>query len=88
MRARGFAPLDSAANFVLLPLGGAGNVACALLERGIAVRAFESLEGIGDALRVTVGFDDDLDELVEALETLVPLAARSQPRLEPAEARA
>ena len=52
----GFAPLPSAANFVLVPVRGcAQGVAAALRERGIARAAVPRAAGIGDALRITIG---------------------------------
>ena len=52
--AGGFAPLPSAANFVLVPVADARGASTTLRSKGIAVRAFEALPGIGDALRITV----------------------------------
>ena len=75
LRSRGFEPLDSHTNFVLFasPSGAASDDALALRERGVGVRPFPVLEGIGDALRVTVGpwplmqrFLDALDETWKA----------------------
>ena len=53
LRAMGFAPLPSVANFLLVPTPKA--VACAkrLRADGIAIRAFANLRGIGDAFRIT-----------------------------------
>jgi histidinol dehydrogenase len=60
LRRRGFAPLDSAANFLFLPTppattGGALALADRLRARGVAVRAFPGLPVVGDGIRVTVG---------------------------------
>lgn len=76
LRARGYAPLDSAANFVLLPLLGAQAAAAALRMRGIAVRVFESLDmpnpairdAGGSALRISVGPWPEMDALLEGLD--------------------
>jgi len=69
LRAAGRSPLPSDANFVLLPVADAQGVAAALLERGIHVRAFPALPGVGDALRITIGPPDVmrlvLDRLLE-----------------------
>jgi histidinol-phosphate aminotransferase len=51
LRSRGYAPLDSAANFVLLPLADAVRAAGTLRSHGIAVRVLESLDMQGDAIR-------------------------------------
>ena len=55
LRDAGLAPFASRANFLLVPLPDARAVAQRLLERGVKVRAFAALPGIGDALRVTAG---------------------------------
>ena len=68
LRARGLAPLPSAANFVLLPVGDARGLASRMLARGVAVRAFPALPGIGDAVRISVGPWPLLEEALAALE--------------------
>jgi histidinol-phosphate aminotransferase len=50
----GFAPIRSEANFVLLPFPDAATCAARLAARGVLVRAFTALPGVGDALRITV----------------------------------
>lgn len=55
LRARGFAPLDSFANFVLVPVTSCSEVSNTLAAGGVAARAFQSLAGIGDAIRITIG---------------------------------
>ena len=55
LTALGFAPLPSAANFVLVPVKSAATTDAALRSAGVAVRAFEGITGIGDALRITIG---------------------------------
>lgn len=67
LRARGFQPLESAGNFVLLPRADAAQVAQRLATAGIAVRAFPQLTGIGPALRITVGPADAMQRLLDAL---------------------
>jgi histidinol-phosphate aminotransferase len=54
LRALGFAPLPSAANFLLVPVADAEATAADLAGRGVRVRAFRGLAGIRDAVRVTV----------------------------------
>jgi histidinol-phosphate aminotransferase len=76
LRARGCAPLDSAANFVLLPLASAQAAAAALRGRGIAVRVFESLDmpnrairdAGGSALRISVGPWPEMEALLDGLD--------------------
>ena len=53
--AAGFAPLPSAANFVLVPVRSAATADAQLRHAGVAVRALSGLTGIGDALRITIG---------------------------------
>jgi histidinol-phosphate aminotransferase len=48
--------------------GWARAVRAALLERGILVRAFPDLDGVGDAVRVTVGPEPVLKRFVAALD--------------------
>jgi histidinol-phosphate/aromatic aminotransferase/cobyric acid decarboxylase-like protein len=59
--------LPSAANFVGVPVPDAPAAAAALLEQGIAVRAFRRLPVVGDLLRITVGPSDVMDRVAEAL---------------------
>lgn len=54
LRGAGLAPLDSAANFVLLPVSDSRTAQGALRDRGILVRHFVGLPGIGDALRISI----------------------------------
>jgi histidinol-phosphate aminotransferase len=67
LRALGLAPLPSAANFVLVPVASAGRAAAAMRERGVAVRPFEALPEIGDALRITVAPWSELEVALAAL---------------------
>jgi histidinol-phosphate aminotransferase len=55
IRALGFAPLPSVANFLLVPTTKAFSIAKSLREKGIAIRPFRDLPGIGDAFRITAG---------------------------------
>jgi len=55
LRTRGFAPLESHANFVCVPVTDCVDVGIALRERGVAVRPFPALPHIGDTLRISVG---------------------------------
>jgi len=75
LRANGLHPLRSAANFLLVPIQDAAMVARHMRERGIAVRPYPGLPGIGDALRVTIGpwsmMELALDALLSARATAV-----------------
>ena len=53
LRAMGFQPLPSDANFLLVPTPKAAALATQLRTHGIAIRAFRNLPGIGDAFRIT-----------------------------------
>jgi histidinol-phosphate aminotransferase len=71
LRGLGLTPFPSRANFVLVPVPRAAAVARRMRERGVAVRAFEALPAIGDALRITAGpaamMEPALAALAEAL---------------------
>ena len=54
LRAAGFSPWPSRANFVLLPVRDGAATATALAGRGVHVRPFAALGGIGDGVRITV----------------------------------
>lgn len=68
----GYAVLPSATNFVLArrPGNDQGPVQRALAARGVLVRHF-AVPGLRDALRVTVGTDDEIATLLDALRALV-----------------
>ncbi len=68
LRARGFEVLPSQTNFILARRPGKRlrEVYLALKEHGILVRYFDTPE-LFDALRITVGTDDECRALVEAL---------------------
>lgn len=63
----GRAPLRSDANFVLLPVTNARQAADGLAAQGILVRAFPSLPGVGDALRITIGPRDVMRRVADLL---------------------
>ena len=69
LRANGFDPLPSAANFLLVPVAEAAAVARRMHERGIAVRAYPGLPDIGDALRITIGPWPVMELALDALVT-------------------
>lgn len=67
----GFEVLPSKANFVLAQhtkLDGA-QLFAGLRERGILVRHFNT-QALNNFLRITIGTDDEMDSLIEALEVL------------------
>jgi histidinol-phosphate aminotransferase len=68
---KGFAPLSSEANFVLVPVSRpAGEVADRMRTHGVSVRAFPSLPGVGESVRISIGpaavMQTCLNALVEA----------------------
>lgn len=76
LRGAGLAPIDSAANFVLIPVRDARAAMVALRERGILVRHFVALPGIGDALRVSLADWPVMARVLEALLQVIPEDAR------------
>ena len=67
LREAGYSPFPSAANFVLVPVRDAQGASRALRERGILVRHFTALAGIGDALRITVAAAPAMERVLAAL---------------------
>jgi histidinol-phosphate aminotransferase len=67
LKAQGFQPLPSEANFVLVPLPGAPRVAARMRELDVNVRAFQGLTGIGDALRIGCGPWPMMETALQAL---------------------
>jgi len=57
---------------VLVPLPDARAADAALRARGIALRPFTKLAGIGDALRITIGRRRELEAVLEAFAELAP----------------
>jgi histidinol-phosphate aminotransferase len=54
LRERGFAPIQSATNFVLIPVDDAMQIGAMMRANGVAVRPYPALRGLGDTVRVTV----------------------------------
>lgn len=67
LRTLGLAPLPSQANFVFVPIADAPAVARRMRQRGVAVRAFQALPIVGDALRITAGPEPMMKQVLEAL---------------------
>jgi histidinol-phosphate aminotransferase len=76
LRGNGFAPLPSAANFVLLPVDDARSAQAALRDRGILVRHFVGLPGIGDALRISIADWPVMQRVLAAMLEVLPHEAR------------
>ena len=66
---RGLSPLPSEANFILLPLTEVSSMdaTAALRSRGVAVRPFANLPGIGDTIRISIGPAHEIDRFLQAL---------------------
>ncbi len=71
MEKLGFRVLPSQANFVLVthPDHDAAQLFAGLRERGILIRHFNT-EALRDFLRITIGTEDEMESLLETLETL------------------
>lgn len=73
---RGLRPIDSAANFVMVPVTRANDIARVMRQRGVAVRPFENLSMVsealaetgGSALRITIGPWDMMAEMLAAFD--------------------
>ncbi len=68
LRSRGLSPLPSDANFVLVPVVDSESLAAKMRAGGVAVRPFERLRGIGDALRFTIGPAPMMEAALTALD--------------------
>lgn len=66
LRALGFAPLPSAANFLCVPTPRAAALAAACLARGVVIRAFSGLPAVGDAVRIAAAPWEVLARVVDA----------------------
>lgn len=75
---RGPEPLESAANFLFVPVDDAAATATALRERGVAVRPFpaEAGTGVGDGVRVTVGPWRSMERFLEAWDEVAGAGRR------------
>lgn len=68
LREKGLQALPSEGNFVLVPVNqDAQKLSDELRTRGVSVRAFSKLEGIGEALRITIGPWASMTACLEAL---------------------
>jgi len=67
LRANGFHPIPSAANFVLVPVADATRIGQMMRQRGIVVRPYPALPQVGDALRITMGPWDVMERAMAAL---------------------
>ena len=77
LRASGFHPLPSSANFVLVPIADAPRISHLARAHGVALRPYGRLRGIGDAIRVTIGPWPLMERALEALVSARDTVARS-----------
>ena len=71
LRAHGFTPFPSDANFLLIPIAHAARIGEIMRAKGVAVRPYPALRGIGDSLRITIG---PWPMMVRVLEELLAAA--------------
>lgn len=74
LREMGLSPVPSSANFTLVPVDQCVEVGAAMRARGVAVRPFPALPHLGDALRISVGPWEVVQQAIDALRAV--LAAR------------
>lgn len=70
----GYKPVPSQANFVLLPVSDSGAAMRALRDRGILVRHFHGLAGVGEALRISIADWPVMERVLAAVTECVPCA--------------
>lgn len=71
LQARGITTFPSSANFVLFEVDDPDAVWTGLLERGVLVRTYASVEGMERCLRVTAGLPEETDAFVAALDEVL-----------------
>jgi histidinol-phosphate aminotransferase len=72
LRELGFAPVDSDANFVMVPVESAEvvrRITAGLLREGVVVRPLGAF-GLLNCLRISTGSDEDIELCIEALRRL------------------
>ena len=68
LRTLGLQPIESRANFVLVPVSDSRKIGSSMVRGGVAVRVLENLTGIGDALRISIGPWPMMEDCLAALE--------------------
>ena len=68
VKALGLLPIESSANFVLVPVSDSRQICARMVRAGVAVRVLEKLTGIGDALRISIGPWPMMEDCLAALE--------------------
>jgi histidinol-phosphate aminotransferase len=69
LKALGLLPIESRANFVLVPVSDSRQICARMVRAGVAVRVLEKLTRIGDALRISIGPWPMMEECLAALES-------------------
>lgn len=69
---------DSEANFVLARSGDVDELLRAVVGHGIAIRDMRHLPGLHDAIRISVGTDDEIDALSQALAQSAEYSAQAE----------
>ena len=71
LRALGYTPLDSQANFVLVPVADSAAVECGMRNHGVALRRLNDLTDIGDAVRIGIGPWPMMQRCLDALKAAI-----------------
>jgi histidinol-phosphate aminotransferase len=67
LRQMGLSPIPSFSNFLLVPVRDASGLAKLMRQEGVAIRPFPELQGIGDAVRISVGPWEMMEDALAAL---------------------
>lgn len=73
----GLDPLPSSANFVCVPVSNCVSVGMKMREKGVGVRPFPELAGVGDCLRISVGPWPMVEKAVAALASAMKKGRKS-----------
>ncbi|HEY3258595.1 MAG TPA: histidinol-phosphate transaminase [Gemmatimonadaceae bacterium] len=68
LRGLGLEPIESSANFILVPVVDSRHTGARMARSGVAVRQLENLTGIGDSLRISIGPWPMMEECLAVLE--------------------
>src|SRR5690606_21763472 len=77
LESRGYRPLPSGANFLLIPVDNAAATVAGLRDRGVAIRPFADLVGMRQGARVSIGPRHELERFLEAWDET--MSNRNQP---------
>jgi histidinol-phosphate aminotransferase len=71
LRQMGLSPIPSFSNFLLVPVQDALALAKQMRQEGVAIRPFPGLEGVGDAVRISVGPWEMMEAALAALRKVL-----------------